>query len=191
MTTDKLPPSGTQSAVGNGEILDNISTVYRWLRILWYYHIKYDINDFSCYCLLYLHDFVMRCGATYFCFDSNESSLSHTTKCYRMPVDTVLRTAQATLCQRPGKRTLPAAALPFQEEITVSWIINENKLANIKYWKGNVCMLTITTASEALTCLKERSCQPNASPPPYLPGISQHEEEQGVLPPCFKHCSDQ
>lgn len=46
-------------------------------------------------------------------------------------------------------------------------------------------------ASEALTCLKERSCQPNASPPTYLPGISQHEEEQGVLPPCFKHCSDQ
>lgn len=67
-------------------------------------------------------------------------------------------TAQAALCRSPGKRILPAPALSFQEEITVSWIINENKLPNIKYWEGNVYMLTIKMPSEALTCLKERTC---------------------------------
>lgn len=70
----------------------------------------------------------------------------------------VPRTARAALCRSPGKRILPAPALSFQEEITVSWIINENKLPNIKYWEGNVYMLTIKMPSEALTCLKERTC---------------------------------
>ena len=69
---------------------------------------------------------------------------------------------------------------PFQEEITVSWIINENKLANIKYWKGNVCMLTIKMANEALTCLRERACQPNASPPAYLQFHNTKKKESSL-----------
>lgn len=127
MTSDTLPPSGTQSAVGNGEILDNISTVYRWLRILWYYHIKYDINDFSCYCLLYLHGFddEVWCDLFLFWF-KRKLSLSY----HKVLPDA----GWYSSVNRPGYivseawRTLPAAAMPFQEEITVSWIINENKL---------------------------------------------------------------
>lgn len=106
-----------------------------------------------------------------FCYaDEKEISLSHTVV-HKMLMGAVWYRF-SSLCQRPGKLTLPVPAPPFQEEITVSWIINENKLASIKYWKGNVCMLTIKMASEALTCLKDRACQPNASS--YLPGISQH-----------------
>lgn len=156
-----------------------------------------DIHDhLSCHCLLCIFSFITRCDGTYsfvfvlsflFCiiivhvllFLSRLEGSLPLSCCLPQNVNgcwliQVLCTARVALCQRPGKLTLPAPALPFQEEITVSWIINENKLANIKYWKGNVCMLTIKMASEALTCLKERACQPNASPPTYLPGISQH-----------------
>lgn len=156
--------------------------------------------------IVYHHGFAMRCCATYFCFvflcQSSLNVLSMfwhrwesniplaTPKCHWILVDKVLWAAGATLCQRPGKFTLPAAALLFQEEITVSWIINENKLANIKYWKGNVCMLTIRDGKRS-TYLSKREVLSAKCISSYLPEISQHEEEQGVLQPSFKHCSDQ
>lgn len=84
--------------------------------------------------------------------------------------------------------TLPAPVLSFQEDITVSWIINENKLATIKYWKGYVYMLTIKMASEALTCLKERACKPNASQPPPPPPTPSYLEFHN---PVGKHCAHQ
>lgn len=90
--------------------------------------------------------------------------------------------ADTVLCRRPPGGNVHFLLLPppLREEITVGWIINENKLANIKYWKGNVCMLTIKMASEALTCLKERACQPNASPPTYLEFHNTKKKESSL-----------
>lgn len=45
-------------------------------------------------------------------------------------------------------------------------------------------------ASKALTCLKDRACQPNASPPTYLKFHNTKKNEE-FFPPRFKHCADQ
>lgn len=53
-------------------------------------------------------------------------------------------------------------------------------------------MLTIKMASEALTCLKERARQPNASPPTFSTWkLTARGGGRAVLPARFKHCSDQ
>lgn len=50
------------------------------------------------------------------------------------------------LCIHPTPPHAPPPAIDIQEEITVIWIINENKLANMKYSKGNVYMSMIKMA---------------------------------------------
>lgn len=51
-------------------------------------------------------------------------------------------------------------------------------------------MLTIRDGKRS-TYLSKREVLSAKCISSYLPEVSQHKEEQGVLQPCFKHCSDQ